>query len=99
MCLRMNHRCNGLLKQHVEPASHILFCSSYAEQCSVVRTVWQRHKMIEHMLSVRLGRFMERSGVLPTRPFAYRIGLSTCFVLLIVCVQYNAKCVREWVGG
>ena len=28
--------------------------------------------------SVRLGRFMERSGVLPTTQFAYRKGPGTC---------------------
>ena len=29
-------------------------------------------KVFERLLSVRLGRFMERSGVLPTTQFAYR---------------------------
>ena len=33
-------------------------------------------------MSVRLGRFMERSGVLPTTQFAYRKGLGTCDALL-----------------
>ena len=32
--------------------------------------------------SVRLGRFMERSGVLPTTQFAYRKGLGNCDALL-----------------
>ena len=36
-------------------------------------------------MSVRLGRFMERSGVLPTTQFAYRKGLGTCDALLCVC--------------
>ena len=35
-------------------------------------------------MSVRLGRFMECSGVLPTRQFAYRKGLGTCDALLYV---------------
>ena len=35
-------------------------------------------------MSVRLGRFMERSGVLPTIQFAYRKGLGTCDALLFV---------------
>ena len=35
-------------------------------------------------MSVRLGRFMERSGVLPTTQFAYRKGLGTCVALLCV---------------
>ena len=32
-------------------------------------------KQFERLVSVRLGRFMERSGVLPTTQFAYRKGL------------------------
>ena len=44
-------------------------------------------------MSVRLGRFMERNGVLPTTQFAYRKGLGTCDALL--CVPYTAKCVGE----
>ena len=35
-------------------------------------------------MSVHLGRFMERSGVLPTTQFAYRTGLDTCDALLCV---------------
>ena len=35
-------------------------------------------------MSVRLGRFMERCGVLPTTQFAYRKGLGTCDALLCV---------------
>ena len=33
-------------------------------------------------MAVRLGRFMEHCGVLPTTQFAYRKGLGTCDVLL-----------------
>ena len=33
-------------------------------------------------MSVGLGKFMERSGVLPTNQFAYRKGLGTCDALL-----------------
>ena len=40
--------------------------------------------MFERLVSVRLGRFMERSGVLPTTQFAYRKGLGTCDALLFV---------------
>ena len=43
---------------------------------SVVSTVYER------LVSVRLRRFMERSGVLPTTQFAYRKGLGTCAALL-----------------
>ena len=35
-------------------------------------------------MSVRLGRFMKRSGVLPTTQFAYWKGLGTCDALLRV---------------
>ena len=40
--------------------------------------------MFERLVSVRLGRFMERSGVLPTTQFAYRKGLGICDALLFV---------------
>ena len=40
--------------------------------------------MFERLVSVRLGRFMERSGVLPTFQFAYRKSLGTCDELLCV---------------
>ena len=39
-------------------------------------------KVFERQVSVRLGRFMERSGVLPTTQLAYRKGLGTCDALL-----------------
>ena len=39
-------------------------------------------QVFERLVSVLLGRFMERSGVLPTTQFAYRKGLGTCAVLL-----------------
>ena len=35
-------------------------------------------KAFERVVSVRLGRFMECRGVLPTTQFAYRKGLGTC---------------------
>ena len=41
-------------------------------------------KLFESLVSVRLGRFMERSGVLPTTQFAYRKDLGTCDALLRV---------------
>ena len=40
--------------------------------------------MFERLVSVRLGRFVERCGVLPTTQFAYRKGLGTCAALLYV---------------
>ena len=44
-------------------------------------------KVFERLLSVRHGRFMECSGVLPTTQFAYRKGLGTCDALL--CVSHT----------
>ena len=46
-------------------------------------------KVFERLVSVRLGRFMERSGVLPTTQFAYRRGLGTCDALL--CVSHTLQ--------
>ena len=45
-------------------------------------------KVFERLVSVHLGRFMERSGVLPTTQFAYRTS---------VRVPYTAG--GEWAGG
>ena len=45
--------------------------------------------VFERLLSVRLGRFMEHSGVLPTTQFAYRKGLGTCDALL--CVSHTLQ--------
>ena len=44
-------------------------------------------------MSVRLGRFMECSGVLPTTKFAYRKSLGTCDALL--CVSYTLQSALE----
>ena len=41
-------------------------------------------KVFERLVSVRLGRFMECSGELPTTQLAYRKGLGTCDALLCV---------------
>ena len=40
-------------------------------------------------MPVRLGRFMECSGVFPTTQFAYRRGLGTCDALL--CVSHTLQ--------
>ena len=46
------------------------------------------------MVSVRLGRFMERNGMLPTAQFAYRKGLQgTCDALL--CVSHTLQSALE----
>ena len=52
-------------------------------------------KVFEGLVSVRLGRFMECSGVLPTTQFAYRKGLGTCDALL--CVSHTLQSALE--GG
>ena len=46
-------------------------------------------KVFDRLVSVRLGRFMECSGVLPTTLFAYRKGLGTCDALL--CVSHTLQ--------
>ena len=49
-------------------------------------------------MSVRLGQFMERSGVLPTSQFAYRKGLGTCDALS--CLSYTLQsALLKWAGG
>ena len=40
--------------------------------------------MFERLVSVRFGRFMELSGVLPTTQFAHRKSLGPCDALLCV---------------
>ena len=50
-------------------------------------------KVFKRLVSARLGRFMERSGVLPTTQFAYRKGLGTCDALL--CVSHTLQSAFE----
>ena len=50
-------------------------------------------KVFQRLVSVCLGRFMERSGVLPTTQFAYRKGLGTCDALL--CVSHTLHSALE----
>ena len=50
-------------------------------------------KLFERLVSVRLGRFMERNGVLPTTQFAYRKGLGTCDAPL--CMYYTQQSVLD----
>ena len=50
-------------------------------------------KVFERLVSVRFGRFRERSGVLPTTQFAYRKGLGTCDALL--CVSHTLQSALE----
>ena len=46
-------------------------------------------KVFERLVSVRLGRFMGRSGVLPTIQFAFRKCLGTCDALL--CMSHKLQ--------
>ena len=50
-------------------------------------------KVFERLVSVRLGRFMERSGVLPTTQYAYRKGLGTCDAYL--CLSHTLQSALE----
>ena len=50
-------------------------------------------KVSERLVSVRLGQFMERSGVLPTTQLDYRKGLGTCDALL--CVPHTLQSTLE----
>ena len=50
-------------------------------------------KVFQRLVSVRLGRFMERNGVLPTTQIAYRKGLGTCDALL--CVSHTLQSALE----
>ena len=50
-------------------------------------------KVFERRVFVRLGRFIEGSGVLPTTQFAYRKGLGTCDAFL--CVFHKQQCALE----
>ena len=51
------------------------------------------YKVFERLVSIRLGQFMERSGVLLTTQFAYRKGLGTCDALL--CVSHTLHSALE----
>ena len=50
-------------------------------------------KVFERLVSVRLGRFMERNGVLPTTQFVCRKGLGTCDALL--CMSHILQSALE----
>ena len=54
--------------------------------------------VFERLVSVRLGRFIERSVVLPTTQFAYRKDLCTCDALFVL-VPYTAEFILGWAGG
>ena len=58
--------------------------SSSVVNCRPTSITLVLSKVSESLVYVRLGRFMERNGVLPTTQFAYRKGLGTCDSLLCV---------------
>ena len=50
-------------------------------------------KVIERLVSVRLDRFMEGRGVLPTTQFSYMKGFGTCDAIL--CVAHTLQSALE----
>ena len=50
-------------------------------------------KVLECLVLVHLGRFMEATSVLPTTQFAYKKGLCTCDALL--CIAHTLENVLE----
>ena len=64
--------------------------SSSVANCRLISITSLLSKVFERLVSVRLARFMERSGVLPlTTQFAYRRGLGTCDALL--CLSHTLQ--------
>ena len=67
--------------------------ASSASNCRPIYITPILSKVFESLVSVRLGRFMECRGVLPTTQFAYRKGLGTCDALL--CVAHTLQSALE----
>ena len=63
--------------------------TSSVANCRPISITSVLSKVFERLVSVRLGRFMERIGVLPTTQFAHRKGLGTCDALL--CVSHTLQ--------
>ena len=61
--------------------------SSSVASCQLVSITPILSKVFECLVSVRLGRFMERNGVIPATQFAYWKGLGACDALL--CVSHT----------
>ena len=79
-------------KANVTPISKGPPPSSVAN-CRPISITSVLSKVFERLVSVRLGRFMERSGVLPTTQFAYRKGLGTSDAHL--CDSHTLKIALE----
>ena len=63
--------------------------STSVANCRPISIISVLSKVFAQLVSVRLGRFMERSGVLPTTQFTYRKGLGTFDALL--CVSHTLQ--------
>ena len=67
--------------------------SSSVENYQPISTTSVLSKVFEHLVSFRLGRFMECSGVLTTTQFAYQKGLGTCDAFL--CMSHTLHSALE----
>ena len=68
--------------------------TSVVANCRPISIISVLSKVFARLVSVCLGKFMERSGVLPTKQFTYREGLGT------LCVSHTLQSAyREWAGG
>ena len=67
--------------------------SSSVENYRAISITSVLSKVFGRLVSVRLGRFMVCSGVLPTSQFAYQKGLGTCDELL--CVSHTLQSALE----
>ena len=67
--------------------------SSSIANCRPISITSVLSKVFERLVLVRLERFMERSGVLPTTQFAYQKGLGTCDALL--CLSHTLQSALE----
>ena len=70
--------------------------SSYVANYRPITVTSVLSKVFERLVSVHLGRFIERSGAIPTTQFALKVGVP---VMHFVYVPYTAKCIGEWPGG
>ena len=67
--------------------------SSSVANCRPISITPILSNVYERLVSVRLGRFMECRGVIPTTQFAYRKGLGTCDAIL--CVAHTLQSALE----
>ena len=61
--------------------------------CQPILITPVQSKVLEHLVSVRLTRFKDHSGELPTTQFAYRKGLGMCDTYL--CVSHDSHSALE----